>query len=575
MVDAAVNLPISIQNKEDRIQKISLSPKEGSFGTIAGDDQRQEFWAVPGRRMYGIAIMKKEIASILRIQGITKSFGHTLALDEMNLELQAGEVHALAGESGSGKSTLMNILSGNLQPDHGSMEIDGRPFQPKNPFDAHYQGIALIPQKSSLCPHLTVAENILPGAAPFGHDWTDGETDPKRTLEALHLFDHPEITPERTVSDLSPGERQVVEICRALAADASILLMDEPTGGLIRQDAERLFQLIRRLRNVGIGILYSSSIPEEICRVADRCTILRDGKYVRTEKMTSLQAQDILTGMAGSEDRRPFPVKRNAPSRKILLSVQKLSLPPVIEEASFELRQGEILGVFGRTGAERSGLIRALFGLKPSTGGTITVRGKVLERDAIHPRLLLAQGFAYFGEDRDCREMLSDLSVTKDLSLTRFDRCCCYEWISLQRQREHAPQWIDRLTMRLEDPSASPASLSADNRPKSTPDQIPNQEADILLMDNPTQGIDRSNKTRLYEAMAEYTTQGKAVLLVSSHLPELFGMCDRLAVMSRGRLGPVRPMAEWTRESVLQEEAGRKETPSPEFWANPIPASYA
>ncbi len=519
--------------------------------------------------------MKKEIASRLRIQGITKSFGPALALYEINLELQAGEVHVLAGDSGSGKSTLMNILSGNLQPDHGSMEIDGKPFQPRNPVDARNQGIALIPQEPSLCPYLTVAENILPGALSFRHDRMDGEADPKGALEVLHLFDHPEIKPERTVSDLSPGERRVVEICRALAADVSFLLMDEPTGDLTRQDAERLFHLIRRLRNMGIGILYSSAIPEEICRVADRCTILRDGKSVRTEKMTSLQTQDILTDMAGGEDRPPFPAKRNAPSKKILLSVQKLSLPPVLDEASFELRQGEILGIFCRTGAERSGLIRALLGLKTSTGSTMTVHGRVLERDAIHPTLLLAQGFAYFGEDRDCREILSDLSVADNPSLIRFDRCCCYEWISLQRQREHALQWVDRLTMRWEEPSASPSSLSAVNRAKATPDQIPYQKADILLIDNPTQSIDRSNKAMLYEAMAECTAQGKAVLLVSSHLPELFGMSDRLAVMSRGRLGPVRPMAEWTRESVLQAEAGKKETPSPELWANPIPASYA
>ncbi len=479
------------------------------------------------------------MTALLEIRDVAKRFGATRALDGVDLTLSAGEVHALIGENGAGKSTLMNILAGAVRPDRGAMQVDGRPYAPAGPRDARHRGVALIHQELCLCPHLSAAENMLLGLEPARGrgGWVDRDAARRRTVALLEQFGRSGLHPEARVGDLPLAAQQVVEICRALAADARIVLMDEPTSSLQREDVDRLFALIRQLAARGIAIVYISHFLEEVREIAGRYTVLRDGRSVASGSITDASNDQLIAHMVG---------------RAALTS-----LPPVLKHASFELRRGEVLGIAGLMGSGRSELIRALFGLEPRASGRLALGGRPLAVSGARPSRRLAQGFGYLSEDRRREGLALTLSVADNLTATRFSACSPgWGWLDLERQRAAATRWIDALHIRAAAPTQPVRALSGGNQQKVAVGRLLHQDAAVLLLDEPTRGIDVGSRAQIYEAIARSAAEGKAVLLVSSYLPELFELCDRLAVMSRGRLSAARPIGQWTPETVLATAIG-------------------
>ncbi len=489
----------------------------------------------------------------LNLRGIKKSFGPTIALDGVDLELRTGEVHALIGENGAGKSTLMNVIAGSLQPDQGTMQINGQPYAPSNPLDARTHGIALIHQELSLCPHLSVAENVLMGIESSRLGWLNHDNLITRTNEVLRTFQHADIRPEKRVGDLSVAARQIVEISRALAARARIILMDEPTSSLQREDVRHLFALIRKLSADGISVIYISHFLEEVRQVSDRFTVLRDGRSVTTGEIANTTDDELIAKMVGRAQQHLFPVrsKRTGP-RETILVVQNLASPPLLKSATFELRRGEILGIAGLMGSGRTPLLRTIFGLEQQENGSVIVNKKALPAGRSTPAMRLIEGLGYLSEDRKSDGLTLSQSIADNVTVTRFDSCSRFGWLDLSAQREQAERLVDALKIRTRGVQQNTGSLSGGNQQKVIVARLLHQDADVLLLDEPTRGIDIGSKAQVYETIAACAAQNKAVLMVSSYLPELFGMCDRLAVMSRGRLSEVRNINEWTPESVLQ-----------------------
>jgi len=489
----------------------------------------------------------------LKLCKIHKSFGPTIALDGVDLELREGEVHALIGENGAGKSTLMNVIAGSLRPDQGTMEIHGEPYTPSNPLDARTHGIALIHQELSLCPHLSVAENVLMGIESSHLGWLDRDKLIARTNEVLKTFQHADIRPEKRVGDLSVAARQIVEISRAIAAHARIILMDEPTSSLQREDVGHLFTLIRKLSTEGISVIYISHFLEEVRQISDRFTVLRDGRSVATGDIATTTDDELIAKMVGRAQQNLFPIRSQATGEKeTILDVQNLASPPLLKSASFELRRGEILGIAGLMGSGRTPLLRTIFGLERPANGTIKVNKKSVPGGRSTPAMRLIEGVGYLSEDRKGDGLTLNQSIADNVTVTKFDSCSRWGWLDLGAQRKQTEKLVNALKIRTQGVQQDVGSLSGGNQQKVIVARLLHQDADVLLLDEPTRGIDIGSKAQVYETIAACAAQNKAVLMVSSYLPELFGMCDRLAVMSRGYLSPVRSVDEWTPESVLQ-----------------------
>lgn len=488
----------------------------------------------------------------LSLKAIRKSFGPTVALDGVDLELRAGEVHALIGENGAGKSTLMNVIAGALRPDEGKMELGGEAYVPASPLDARLHGIALIHQELSLCPHLSVAENVLMGIESSHFGWLDREKLIARTNDVLRTFQHAGIKPEKRVGDLPVAAQQIVEISRALAARARIILMDEPTSSLQRDDVANLFTLIRKLSAEGISVIYISHFLEEVRQIADRFTVLRDGRSVANGDIASVSDDELIARMVGRAQQNLFPERKtqNSTHEKIL-EVRNLAAPPLLKDASFELRRGEILGIAGLMGSGRTPLLRAIFGLEPPTSGTIAVNQEALPVGRSTPAMRLVEGVGYLSEDRKGDGLTLNQSLSDNVTVTKFETCSRWGWLDLAAQRRQTEKLVNALKIKTRSVQQPAGSLSGGNQQKVAVARLLHQDADVLLLDEPTRGIDIGSKAQVYETIAACAEQNKAVLMVSSYLPELFGMCDRLAVMSRGRLSEVRPIDQWTPESVL------------------------
>ncbi|HEY8413646.1 MAG TPA: sugar ABC transporter ATP-binding protein [Pyrinomonadaceae bacterium] len=495
--------------------------------------------------------------SALVLKGIRKAFGPTVALDGVDLELRPGEVHAVIGENGAGKSTLMNIVAGALKPDEGRMEIDAREYSPASPLDARTHGIALIHQELSLCPHLSVAENVLMGIESSQFGWLDRDKLNQRTSEVLRTFHHADIRPEKLVGDLSVAARQIVEISRALAANARIILMDEPTSSLQRDDVANLFTLIRRLSSEGISVIYISHFLEEVRQIADRFTVLRDGRSVATGDIAASSDDELIARMVGRAQENLFPERKNTNTiHETILEVRNLAAPPLLKDASFDLRRGEILGIAGLMGSGRTPLLRAIFGLEPPQSGTISVNQKALPERSTTPAMRLIEGLGYLSEDRKGDGLTLNQTLADNVTVTKFETCSRWGWLDLSAQRRQAERLVNALKIKTRGVQQPVGSLSGGNQQKVAVARLLHQDADVLLLDEPTRGIDIGSKAQVYETIAACAAQNKAVLMVSSYLPELFGMCDRLAVMSRGRLSEVRPIDHWTPESVLAAAVG-------------------
>jgi len=497
---------------------------------------------------------------LLQIRDLAKRFGPTVALGGVDLKVRAGEVHALVGENGAGKSTLMSIVAGALRPDRGAMQVDGRPYAPRAPLEARRRGVALIHQELSLCPHLSVAENILLGVEPSRWGWLDAAAARRRALALLENFAHPDLDPDVRVGALPLAARQVVEICRALAADARILLMDEPTSSFQHEEIDRLFALIRQLAAQGVAVIYISHFLEEVREIAGRYTILRDGRSVDGGDIAGTSTGHLIAQMVGRPVTGLFPERARGSGGsegEVVLAVRDVAAPPALKHASFELRRGEILGLAGLAGSGRTELVRALFGLQPAASGRIALRNRTLGVRGATPAQRLAQGFGYVSEDRQREGLALPLSIADNLTATRFSACSrAWGWLNLARQRAATRVWMQALRIRAAAPTQPVRALSGGNQQKLALGRLLYQDAEVLLLDEPTRGIDIGSRAQIYETIAGSAAAGKAVLLVSSYLPELFGLCHRLAVMSRGRLSPARPIEQWTPEAVLATAIG-------------------
>ena len=488
----------------------------------------------------------------LRVAQVSKRFGPTLALDGASLEVREGEVHALIGENGAGKSTLLGVLAGLLAPDAGSMEVGGKPYAPKAPRDARDRGIALIHQELSLFPHLSVAENVVIGQEPSRLGVFDRAAAERRTFEVLEEFGHPEIDPAARVDALPIAARQVVEISRAVASRARVVLMDEPTSSLQRPDVERLFHLMGRLAATGTAVVYISHFLEETRQVAQRFTVLRDGRTVATGDLASTTNEALIAAMVGREVSQLYPPRQPLPDAALLAEVTALSAPPAVKSASLSVRRGEVLGVFGLMGSGRTETVRALFGLLPAADGTLRVGGRDEPIAGGTPARRLRQGIGYVSEDRKGEGLALALSVADNVTITGLSSCARHGILDPGKQRRDAERAAALVGVKAASVSQPIRTLSGGNQQKAALARLFHQDADVLLLDEPTRGVDIGSKAQIYEAIAAAAARGKAVVFVSSYLPELLGLCDRLAVMSRGRLTAARPVEDWTPESAME-----------------------
>jgi ribose transport system ATP-binding protein len=532
----------------------------------------------------------------LTIQGITKHFGATIALDGIDFAIAPGEVHALIGENGAGKSTLMNVLSGAVDPDSGVMFVDGQPHAPRGPADARAVGIAHIHQELALCEHLSVAENIAMGIEPARAGWLQRDAMNERAAALLADFGRAEIDPRTRVANLSLADRQVVEICRALARDARILLMDEPTSSLQAADVARLFETIRRLRDRSIAIIYISHFLEEVREIGSRFTVLRDGCSVGSGELTSVRDEELIAMMVGRAQTRVSvphdsgPVAHDSTAAhdsglvaldadpaneqsdpadeqpdvaqtllsvlpklsaqpEVLLEVENLSAPPRLRVATFTLHRGQILGIAGLVGSGRSDLVRALFGLQPSTG-IVRVRGRALGN--LRSARQIRNGFGYLSEDRKGEGLALQLPIADNVTMSRFATCSRAGWIDRRQQSLQTAGVMTTLRIKAPGPRGITGKLSGGNQQKVALARLLHQDPDILLLDEPARGIDIGSKADIYRQIARLASEGKGIVMVSSYLPELLEVCDSIAVMTRGRLSAVRPVSEWTAGSILQ-----------------------
>jgi ribose transport system ATP-binding protein len=482
------------------------------------------------------------------MENIHKRFGSTHALRGVDLEVAVGEVHALVGENGAGKSTLMKILSGAEKPYAGVMTLDGALYQPAGPQEARLRGVAMIYQELALAPHLDVETNVMLGLEEHRWGFVRSRVQRRRVAEALTLLQHPEIQPETPVYRLSPGACQLVEVARALVVDARVIVFDEPTSSLTRRDTEHLFDLIERLKARGVSIIYISHFLEEVQRIADRYTVLRDGQTVGTGPVAGTPLEVIIEKMVGRSLRDLYPKVPHEIGAPVL-KTRDLSGDPLPTSASLTLRRGEILGVFGLVGAGRTEMLRVLFGLNPVCGGQVFLAEQ--EHTTARPRQRINEGFGLLSEDRKQEGLALSQSVADNLTYSWLRPYVRGGWLNLSRRRAAVVQWLQRLGVRCQGPEQKVVELSGGNQQKVALARLLHQQADILLLDEPTRGVDVGSKAEIYRLIGELARQGKAILFVSSYLPELLGVCDRIAVMARGRLGASRPVPDWTAEQIM------------------------
>ena len=489
----------------------------------------------------------------LEMRGVTKRFGSVVALDGIDLTIGEGEVHALVGENGAGKSTLMKVLSGAYTPDAGAMSFEGAPYAPNRPAEALERGVAMVYQELNLAPDLTVAQNLVLGRETARVGWLSQRADSSRVERVLEIIDHTDVSPERKVRDLGPGARQLVEIGRALIGHAKLVVLDEPTSSLSAAETETLYEVIRRLRERGVSIVYISHFLEEVKRIAHRFTVLRDGRTVCSGDVAETSISEMVEAMVGRDLDETYPRGEREPG-EVVVSLAGLSGETLPDDASLELRAGEVFGVAGLVGAGRSELLRALFGLEPMRTGRVVIAGVPdLGRRRHGPRRRIEQGLGMVSEDRKEEGLALGRSISENLTLSNLGAVSRFGWLATARRREVARRWIEKLGIKSRAPDQPTEELSGGNQQKIAIARLLHQDAHVLLLDEPTRGIDIGSKVEIYRLISELAAKGKAVLVVSSYLPELLGICDRIAVMHRGVLGEARPVAEWTEVALLGE----------------------
>ena len=486
---------------------------------------------------------------MLRLQGIRKAFPGVVALDGVDLELLAGEVHILLGENGAGKSTLMKIISGAVRRDAGMISIDGVPVEITGPRHAQQLGIGIIYQEFNLIPHLTAGENILLGREP---SLLPGLIDQRRLMEdAQKLLNDLGVTIDaRTVvRRLSVAQQQMVEVAKALSLNARVLIMDEPTSALTESEIKELFSAIRRLKTRGVAIVYISHRMEELFLIGDRVTVLRDGRHVGTRRIAETAMPELVRMMVGRDLNEHFP-KQAARVGEEALRVEGLTRKGVLEDITFTLRRGEVVGIAGLMGSGRTELARAIFGADPLDAGKIFVHGR--ERRLNSPRAAIDAGIGFLTEDRKTQGLILVLSVQENICLPSAGTFSRVGFMQAARERAAATKAITDLRIKTPGAQQRVGLLSGGNQQKVVLGKWLCTEADILIFDEPTRGIDVGSKVEIYQLINQLAARGAGILMISSELPEILGMSDRILVMNGGRLAGEFTAAEATQEKLLK-----------------------
>ena len=470
---------------------------------------------------------------LLRLHGIEKSFPGVRALRGVALEVRAGEVLALLGENGAGKSTLIKIMSGVYQPDAGVIEVDGTPRALPGPDAARAAGVATIYQELLLFPELSVAENVFMGHAPRGRAGLDWQAMRSRTRRLLASLDIHDLHPDATVGTLSVGNRQRVEILRALSQDARVLIMDEPTAALAEHDVKRLFDIVRRLRARGVGIVYISHRMDEIFALADRVTVLRDGEYVGTREVAATDTAELVEMMVGRRIDSLFPKVEVAIGAPVL-EVRGLSRLPRTREVSLTVRAGEIVGLAGLVGSGRTELAQTIFGVTPATSGAILIGGKTVACRSVPEAR--GHGIAYVPEDRATQGLVRPMSVAENMSMAVLGAVSRAGFLDDAAERRLADEYVARFGIRTAGINTPALKLSGGNQQKIVLGKWLATRPRVLILDEPTRGIDVGAKAEIHRLMGELAAQGLAILMISSELPEVLGMSDRMLVMRDGAL---------------------------------------
>jgi len=486
------------------------------------------------------------------MDGICKSFGTTHALSDVSFELKEGEVHAVIGENGAGKSTLVKILSGALRQDAGQITLRGKSISHITPLESRKNGISMIYQELNLAPHLTVEENILLGKEKRTGLFLNKKEMKKTAQDALRMVNHPEIPLDIPIENLSVGIKQIVEIARALVDKANILIMDEPTSSLSMEDTEILFKIIRNLKEMGVSIIYISHFLEEVQKVADRFTVLRDGKNIKSGNIHDVTHEKIIELMIGRELTEMFPKTLHEISGRAL-TLKGLQGKKMSDEIDLQLHKGEILGFAGLVGAGRTDVLRTIFGLESVVKGSIKI-GYITSLNST-PRSRIKQGMGFLSEDRQKEGLAMSLSIADNLALSYFDPYSSMGFLNLKKYKKSIGTFLHKMNIKTSDSNRTVLSLSGGNQQKVALARLLHQKADILLLDEPTRGIDVLSKTQIYEWIGELASFGKAVIFVSSYLPEILGVCDNIAVFHRGKLISIRSADQWNAHSIMTAAA--------------------
>lgn len=487
---------------------------------------------------------------ILEMENIVKSFGPVQALKGVNLDLRTGEVHALMGENGAGKSTLMKVLTGIYPADSGTIKYNGQQVQYEKPIEAMEAGIVIVHQELNMMNHLTVAQNIFIGREKKqGRFLIDDQESIKRSQELFKLLKL-NINPNEKVGNLTVGKQQMVEIAKALSMEAKVIVFDEPTAALTEAEINELFVIIDDLRSKGVGIVYISHRMDEIARITDRVTVMRDGEYVGTVNTKDTTKDDIISMMVGRtiyED--PKEVSAVAPDAPVVLKVSNLNSGTSVKDVSFELKKGEILGFSGLMGAGRTEVARLIFGADKKDSGNIEINGQAIEIKS--PQDAIKAGIGYLSEDRKQYGCIVDMTIANNTVMTNLDKYIENGLINDRKIVEISDQFVKQLRTKTPSSKQLIRNLSGGNQQKVVIAKWLEQNSDILIFDEPTRGIDVGAKSEIYTLMNELVAKGKSIIMISSELTEVLRMSDRIVVMCEGRKTGELDISDATQERIL------------------------